>query len=258
MPRGTESCLSPQQVGALTKAFAGPKNSRGTQVYPAFPWDSGIDAQSFIPGILRSAGSSPVNPKAYPTIDVDAIQDRSEANGITQLTDTVKWTNLTSFFAHGGKILYFHGWSDPWFSPLDTLQYYEKMAKDSGGPGQGARAIEPFLRRARHAPLRRRSGARQFRPADRGGGLGRARQSAGLRRRDRPHRPRPLAPALRLAATRTVQGLGRQRRRGELQMRRIGIGEKPIKTIGPLMLAARRVTVLRNCYSAAATHQGGQ
>jgi feruloyl esterase len=29
--------------------------------------------------------------------------------------------------------LFYHGWSDPWFSPLDTLQYYEKMAKDSGG-----------------------------------------------------------------------------------------------------------------------------
>lgn len=129
----TDSCLSPQQVGALAKAFAGPKNSRGTQVYPAFPWDSGIDAQSFIPGILRSAGSSPVNPKAYPTINVDAIEDRVEANGVTQLTDTNKWTNLTSFFAHGGKILYFHGWSDPWFSPLDTLGYYEQMAKDSGG-----------------------------------------------------------------------------------------------------------------------------
>ncbi len=128
-----DSCLSAQQVHALTKAFAGPKNSRGTQVYPAFPWDTGIDAQGFIPGILTSGGGSPVNAKAYPTIDVDAIADGVEANGVTQLTDTVKWTNLTSFFGHGGKILYFHGWSDPWFSPLDTLQYYERMARASGG-----------------------------------------------------------------------------------------------------------------------------
>ena len=127
------SCLSAAQVGALKQAFAGPKNSRATQVYPAFPWDTGIDAQGFIPGILTSGGGSPVNAKAYPTIDVDAIQDRSEANGVTQLTNTVRWTNLTSFFAHGGKILYYHGWSDPWFSPLDTLEYYQRMAKDSGG-----------------------------------------------------------------------------------------------------------------------------
>jgi feruloyl esterase len=128
-----ESCLSADKVNALKKAFAGPKNSRGAQVYPAFPWDTGIDAQGFISGILTSGGSGPVNAKAYPTINVDAIEDGVEADGVTQLTDTVKWTNLNSFFAHGGKILYYHGWSDPWFSPLDTLQYYQRMAKDSGG-----------------------------------------------------------------------------------------------------------------------------
>jgi hypothetical protein len=128
-----DTCLSSQQVDALKTAFAGPKNSRGAQIYPPFPWDTGIDAPGFIPGILTSAGNGPVNAKSYPTIDVDAIEDRVEANGVTQLTDTVKWTNLTSFFAQGGKILYFHGWSDPWFSPLDTLRYYQSMAKDSGG-----------------------------------------------------------------------------------------------------------------------------
>ncbi len=129
----TDTCLLPHQVDALKKAFAGPKNSRGTQVYPPFPWDTGIDAHGFIPGVLTSGGGSPVNAKAYPTLDVDAIEDNVDANGVTQLTNTVQWTNLTSYFAHGGKILYFHGWSDPWFSALDTLEYYERMAKGSGG-----------------------------------------------------------------------------------------------------------------------------
>ena len=58
-----DSCLSSQQVGALKKAFAGPKNSRGAQVYPAFPWDSGIAAEGVsIPGILATAARSPVGP----------------------------------------------------------------------------------------------------------------------------------------------------------------------------------------------------
>src|SRR5665213_679437 len=129
----TASCLSPAQVGALKTGLAGPKNSRGTQSYPAFPYDSGIDAPGFIPGILASAAHSPVNPPFYQSIDVDRIEDRVDADGQEQLTDTVRWTNLTSFFGHGGKILYYHGWSDPWFSPLDTLDYYQRMAKDSGG-----------------------------------------------------------------------------------------------------------------------------
>ncbi len=130
----TDSCLSEEQVNALKIAFAGPKNSRGAQSYPAFPWDSGIGAENVrIPGILTTAAHSPVGPPFYDQLNVDAMEDRVNADGMERLKDTANWTNLTSFFARGGKILYYHGWSDPWFSPLDTLEYYEHMAKDSGG-----------------------------------------------------------------------------------------------------------------------------
>jgi hypothetical protein len=37
-----EGCLSPQQVAAIEKGFAGPKDSRGVQVYPGFFYDTGI------------------------------------------------------------------------------------------------------------------------------------------------------------------------------------------------------------------------
>lgn len=52
------------------------------------------------------------------------------------LTDTATWTNLTTFSGRGGKLVFFHGESDPIFSPLDTLAYYEKLAKDNGGLDQ--------------------------------------------------------------------------------------------------------------------------
>jgi pimeloyl-ACP methyl ester carboxylesterase len=133
----TDSCLSPQQVAALKKAFAGPKNSRGAQVYPAFPWDTGIAAEGVpIPGILTTGAHSPVGPVAWESIDVDQLEDKAAASGMERLMDTAYLTNLTSFFGHGGKILFYHGWSDPWFSPLDTLDYYERMASDSGGTEQ--------------------------------------------------------------------------------------------------------------------------
>ncbi|WP_404655642.1 tannase/feruloyl esterase family alpha/beta hydrolase [Bradyrhizobium sp. USDA 336] len=50
-----------------------------------------------------------------------------------RLTNTAYWTNLSSYFGHGGKLLFYHGVSDPWFSANDTVTYYERMAADSGG-----------------------------------------------------------------------------------------------------------------------------
>lgn len=129
----TASCLSAKQVHALKTAFAGARDAGGELVYPAFPYAAGMNATGFIPGILASAGGSPVNPKALTSFNVDRMRDRADADGGEQLTNTVRWTNLTTFFGHGGKLLFFHGWSDPWFSPLDTLGYYKRMAKTSGG-----------------------------------------------------------------------------------------------------------------------------
>src|SRR5204863_170112 len=40
---------------------------------------------------------------------------------------------LSTFFGHNGKLIFYHGMSDPWFSPLDTVGYYEKMSTDNGG-----------------------------------------------------------------------------------------------------------------------------
>lgn len=130
----TDSCLAPQQVDALKKAFAGPKNSRGAQVYPAFPWDRGLAAEGVsIPGILTTGARSPVGPAVWENINVDQLEDRVATSGLERLTNTAYWTNLKSFFGHGGKILFYHGVSDPWFSANDTVNYYERMAAESGG-----------------------------------------------------------------------------------------------------------------------------
>lgn len=130
-----DGCLSPAQAAALQKGFAGPKDSKGRQVYPAFPFDTGIAATQGIPGHLNG-GLNPVGPPfTATTMDVDR---RAEAalNANAMLTMTSEWTNLNSFSSHGGKLLFYHGMSDPWFSALDTLGYYFRMAGDNGGAGQ--------------------------------------------------------------------------------------------------------------------------
>ncbi|HXQ25448.1 MAG TPA: DUF6351 family protein [Candidatus Acidoferrales bacterium] len=134
----TDACLSSQQVGALEKAFAGPKDSHGNQVYAAFPYDTGyiVGAGGTFTSFLPSVGPNPIAPVLPPPdMDIDKLVARVRADENETLTDTT-WTNLSTFSGHGGKLLFFHGTSDPVFSPFDTLAYYERMAQDNGGLDQ--------------------------------------------------------------------------------------------------------------------------
>ena len=129
-----EGCLSVEQAAALEKGFAGPKDSKGRQVYPGFLFDTGIAATQGIPGLLHG-GLNPVGPPFSATaMDVDAKAAAAAADPAEALTATSRWTNLNTFSSHGGKVMFFHGVSDPWFSALDTIDYYERMTKANGGP----------------------------------------------------------------------------------------------------------------------------
>ena len=129
-----DGCLSEGQVEALAKAFAGPKDSTGRQVYPGFVFDTGIAAIQGIPGLL-AGGMNPVGPPFRSTeMDVDQRAANAAADPQARLTETWSWTNLNTFSTQGGKLLFYHGVSDPWFSALDTVDYYERMTRANGGP----------------------------------------------------------------------------------------------------------------------------
>jgi len=123
-------CVAPEKIEAIKKAFGGPKNAYGTNVYPGFLYDTGIADNSAIPGLLALGDKGLFGP--YPnaiTIDVDR-----EALGASDALVEPASTNLSTFSGDGGKILFFHGDSDPWFSALDTLGYYRSLAGANGGP----------------------------------------------------------------------------------------------------------------------------
>lgn len=122
------ACLSPEKVAAIKKIMSGPKTAGGVQVYPGLLYDTGITARGPIPGILVP-GPGIFGP-ATTAMEVDV---EKEAMSITQpLVDSVS-VNLTTFAAHRGKLIFYHGDSDPWFSPLDTFGYYKDMAAGNGG-----------------------------------------------------------------------------------------------------------------------------
>ena len=140
-PGQTESCIAPATAAAIKKAFSGPKNAYGTQVYPGFLYDSGIANAAPIPGLLamRSGGMF----GRYPTateIDVD----KEALHASDPLVEPAA-TNLSTFSGNGGKLIFFHGDSDPWFSPLDTLQYYQSLGPANGGADKVAEWSRIFL-----------------------------------------------------------------------------------------------------------------
>jgi hypothetical protein len=141
-----DDCLSAEQVGAVRRALAGPKDSRGNAVYAAFPYDTGIDASGpgAIPGLLLSA-AGPVGPSDVSmSMDVDA-EARAAATATAAVGDTSEWTNLGSYSSRGGKLIFFHGLSDPWFSANDTARYYERVTADNGGADAAQRWSRLFL-----------------------------------------------------------------------------------------------------------------
>jgi hypothetical protein len=94
------------------------------------------------------------------TMDVEAAWAEA-VNARSMVGDTDAWTNLSTFRGRGGKLLFAHGVSDPWFSAQDTVQYYERLGRDNadtalaqwsrlflvpgmGHCGGGARTLDRF------------------------------------------------------------------------------------------------------------------
>jgi Tannase and feruloyl esterase len=137
----TDACIAPEKIAAIQKAFAGPKNAYGTQVYPGFLYDAGIAMKGPVPGLLALGKSGLFGPYTTATeLDVD----RAALHASDPLVEPAS-TNLSTFSLSGGKLIFFHGDSDPWFSPLDTLGYYKSLAAANGGPDKVAEWSRIFL-----------------------------------------------------------------------------------------------------------------
>jgi feruloyl esterase len=127
-----DDCLTEKQVKALKKGLAGPVTSGGMQVYSPFPIDTGLNAKVGIPGLLVMTASVLGPPTKESKMDVDR-EYMEKTDGVAAAGDTFLWTNLTTFSGHGGKLIFYHGMSDPWFSALDTVDYYKRLMRDNDG-----------------------------------------------------------------------------------------------------------------------------
>jgi len=53
--------------------------------------------------------------------------------------------NLKAFIAHGGKIVQYHGWSDPQISPLSSVRYYNTVLDTLGGASKVTDSYRLFM-----------------------------------------------------------------------------------------------------------------
>jgi hypothetical protein len=138
-------CLTPEQVETAKRFYAGPTNPRtGEQIYPG--WPRGSEGPAF--GWALEEGDPPLSLKepAFdslfkwvfgPTWDWRTFDfDRDMAEVDEMLGPHVNGAtvaNIDAFKAHGGKLLIYHGWADAIVNPLDTITFYETLAKAPGG-----------------------------------------------------------------------------------------------------------------------------
>jgi feruloyl esterase len=73
--------------------------------------------------------------------DRDVVRGDLPENLIMNATDP----NMKPFFSHGGKLLLYHGWSDPNVPTLNTIKYYKSVVDAMGGEARTSNNIRLFL-----------------------------------------------------------------------------------------------------------------
>jgi hypothetical protein len=162
----TATCLTPAQVNAVKKINRGPRNALGEAIKaPAgavardhadntvlgYAYDGGFMATTGIPsrklGTLTSPPGdfaqglgqipyiwmSPPNPGADP-LGFDFDKDIANLNKSTPLVTYSASTDISKFKNRGGKIIWYHGVSDPGPPVEGTIAYYNELVARNGGP----------------------------------------------------------------------------------------------------------------------------
>lgn len=146
------TCLTVPQVAAAKKFYSPPLNSRTGKALSA----------RLTPGTELGWGGNAAGPEPnanildhyryvvykdpnwdWKTFNFDRDVARSELpeNNTMNATDP----DLQPFFAHGGKLLLYQGWSDPRVPALQTIDYYESVVDAVGGSTKASNSIRLFV-----------------------------------------------------------------------------------------------------------------
>ena len=105
-----------------------------------------------------SSGSSCSRTRSGTCRSSTSTTDVARAEGASGAINALD-PNLKPFFDRGGKLIQYHGWSDPQITPLATAPVLDRVVAAQRRRRQGARVL-PAVHGARHGALRRRRRAR--------------------------------------------------------------------------------------------------
>jgi feruloyl esterase len=145
-------CLTAAQVEGARKAYGPAKNPRtGAELFGTLTPGSELGWAVMAGGpepyraILDQAKYVVFKDPDWDwrTFDFDKDNARFERpeNLIMNGTDP----NLKKFFAHGGKLLMYHGWNDQNVSPYNSVKYFKSVEDTMGGASKTAENIRLFM-----------------------------------------------------------------------------------------------------------------
>jgi feruloyl esterase len=124
------SCLTPPQVAAVKKIYAGPSNPRtGEQIFPGFErgselgWSAGpvgLAADYFKFIVFKDPDWDPK------TLDFDAHVALVASRADYQPLDA-RTADLSAFANGGGKLLMYQGWAENGIPPRNVVNYYSDV-----------------------------------------------------------------------------------------------------------------------------------
>jgi|RhiMethySRZTD1v2_1073278.scaffolds.fasta_scaffold08911_5 tannase/feruloyl esterase len=146
------SCLTAPQVEAAKKIYSPAINPRtGKELFA-----------SLVPGTELGWGVQALGPEPSANIydqyryvvfkdpnwdwktfnfDTDVERGDRPENLIMNATNP----DMKAFFARGGKLLLYHGWSDPNVPAVNTIKYYTSVVQTMGGAAKASNSVRLFL-----------------------------------------------------------------------------------------------------------------
>jgi Tannase and feruloyl esterase len=148
----TSTCLTATQVESARMIYAGPRNPRtGEQIFPGFEPGSelswGTEAGGPQPMAIPISYFRYVlfkNPNwSFRMLNFDSnvkLADRQDGPVMNAINP-----DLHAFRDHGGKLIMYHGWSDPLIAPLESVDYYKNVVAAMGGLNATQRFARLFM-----------------------------------------------------------------------------------------------------------------